>query len=407
MSKFLKIQLKLKEYRKNVDFIEKNKFIIFFMIITALSLYLRGKLINYASNDYIEFLKPWFDELKSGGGLTALQNKIGNYNAPYMTILALLTYISVDSIISIKVVSIIFDYICDFIILEILNVLLPNNKNKQKYILLSYCLIIFLPTMFLNSACWGQADSIYTAFILMSLLYLFKKKYTKSFIFLGIAFSFKLQTIFILPLYVLMYLSEKKFSIFNFLLIPFMDFVMCLPAILFGKSILDCIGVYIEQTSKYANYLTLNFPNVYSIFFKSSYANLPNIIESPNEIIGSIGVLFTIFIFIFMAILVLYKKVKFDNRAIIEFGLWSILIATFFLPQMHDRYLFVGDVLGILYYIYNKRKYYIPIAIELISLSTYVYYLFGGTAINIAYTSILNLVVVVLYSKNMYEKYLA
>lgn len=322
-----------------------------------------------------------------------------------MTILAILTYFPISPLFSIKVVSIIFDYICAFLIMEIIGILINENKNKEKYMLLGYSLAVFLPTVFLNSACWGQADSIYTAFVLMSLLNLFKKKYTKAFIFLGIAFSFKLQTVFILPLYILMYLSERKFSLLNFGLIPLMDFVMCLPAMLFGKSISSCINVYIGQTNAYSRFLTMNFPNVYSMFFKSGFENHPDLIAAPNDFVSTIGIYFTAFLFIIIAAIVLYKKVKFDNKAIIEFGLWSILICTFFLPHMHDRYMYMADIIGILYLIYNKRKLYIPLAIELVSLSTYMYYLFDAIALDITTVSIVNFVLIILYSWNMIKTY--
>ena len=399
-----KLQEKFNE-KKLFDFIEKHKFIIFFIIITAISLFLRSIMLGYESDDYKDFLRSWFHQLDAGGGLFALKNQIGNYNAPYMTIMAFLTYIPIEPLISIKLVSVIFDYICAITVMEIIKVLLKDNKNKQLYMLLGYSLVIFLPTVFLNSACWGQADSIYTAFVLMSLLYLFKHKYTNAFILLGIAFSFKLQIVFILPLYILMYLSERKFSIWNFALIPIMDFVMCLPAIVFGKSIMDCINVYVGQTSYYSHYLTMNYPNVYSLFLKTDLSNSPNSVLSINSFIGTIGIIFTVFVFVIIAFMVLYKKVRFDNKAIIEFAIWSILIATFFLPHMHDRYIYMADLIGLLYLIYNKKKFYIPLAIEFVSLYTYMYYLFENPGISIQVVSILNFVLLTLYSKDMIKTY--
>ena len=391
--------------RKIMQFIENNKFIIFFMIITALSLLLRSKMFNYISDDFKDYLSPWFNEIKEGGGLLALKNQIGNYNAPYMTIMALLTYIPISPLISIKLVSLVFDYICAFTVVEIIKTLLKDNKNVKIYMLLGYSIVLFLPTVFLNSACWAQADSIYTTFVLISLLYLFRQKYTKSFIFLGIAFSFKLQIVFILPLYILMYISERKFSIYNFLIIPLVDLVMCIPSMIFGKSITDCIMIYFNQAGEYGNFLTMNFPNVYSMFIKSIYNDAPNLIQNTNDIIGTIGLFFTMFVFIIIALMVLYKKIKFDNRAIIEFGIWSILIATFFLPHMHDRYMYMADVIGIVYLIYNKRKFYIPLIIELVSLYTYMYYLFNSTAISIQLVSILNFVMLIIYSADMCKRY--
>ncbi len=393
----------MKEMSKKIwDNIEKNKVFIFFAIITILAIALRMSLFSYDYGDYDMFLKPWFDELKAGGGLLALGQGIGNYNAPYMTILALLTYLPFDSLISIKTVSVIFDFVCAITVAIIVETLLKNNKHKDSIALIFYGLVLFLPTVFLNSSCWGQADSIYTAFVLLSLLYLIKQKYTRAFIFLGIAFSFKLQFIFILPLYILMYISERKFSIFNFLILPATNFVMCIPSLLFGNTLSNCIDVYMGQAGTYSQYITLNFPNFYSIFFKSGTSHL---IESTNPMIGTIGMIFTLFIFILLAFLVLYKKVKFDSRAIIEFGLWSILICTFFLPQMHERYLFMGDIIGLLYLFFNRKKFYLTLGIELISLYGYIHFLFAAFGLEMQIMGFVYLAVMILYSKDMYKRY--
>lgn len=385
------------------NFIDKNKIIIFLIIITILSLALRFSLFSYDFGDYDMFLKPWFEQIKEGGGLFALNQNIGNYNAPYITILALLTYLPFDSLISIKMVSLIFDYVCAVALAKIALHVLKENKNREKVALLLYSITIFLPTVFLNSSCWAQADSIYAAFVMISLLYLIKKKYTRAFIFLGIAFSFKLQFIFILPLYILIYISERKFSIFNFLILIISNIGMCLPSIIFGNSISNCFSVYINQAGTYSQYATLNFPNIYSIFFTSP----PNLIVSNNSLIGTIGIIFTVFIFIIIAFLVLYKKVKFDSRAIIEFGLWSVMICTFFLPQMHDRYLYVGDLLAIAYLLFNRKKYYIAIGIELVSAYGYIHFLFSAFGLEMKLVGILYFVIIILYSKDMYKKYLS
>ena len=150
--------------------------------------------------------------------------------------------------------------------------------------------MILLPTVILNSAWWGQADSIYTAFILISIVYLLKKRYFLSFVFLGISFSFKLQFIFILPLYILVYLSTKEFSIWNFFIIPIMNINMCLPAILCGKSAKSCLSVYINQTKEYSQYISMNFPGLWSIFGTNS-ENSINLLHLKDNSYGNIGII--------------------------------------------------------------------------------------------------------------------
>lgn len=384
------------------DFIERKKFIIFFIIITAISLFARVAVIDFVSGDYYSCLEPWFYQLKNNGGLSALKLNIGNYNLPYLTILALLTYLPVEPIVSIKMVSIICDYICALAVLKIVYIVLKNNKNKDFFALLLYGVVLFLPTVLLNSACWGQADSIYVAFILLAISALLEEKYLKAFIYLGVSFAFKLQFIFILPLFILIYMSKRKFPLYYFLIIPAVNIIMCLPAIIAGKPIASCIDIYVSQTSQYSAYLSMNFPGVYNLIFPT---NSYNYVMAPNEYMSKMGVMCTIFVFVIMAFMVLYKKIKFDKQQIIEFGLWSVMIATFLLPHMHDRYLFAGDILSVLYCIYNKDKLYVPIGISLISMYGYTGFLFGKNPVPIQYLSFMYLILIVIVTKDIYNKY--
>ena len=203
---------------KVINFCKKNYIILFVILITFLAFFVRFKMLDFASYDYNNFLKPWFDDLKSNGGLKGLATYKGDYNAPYMTILALLTYLPINSLYSIKFVSIVFDFL-----LAISSGLLVKElvkQNKKIYFVLTYAILLFVPSVLLNGAYWCQCDSIYTTFIVLSLLFLVKEKYIPSFIMLGLSLSFKLQFIFILPLYLILYVMKKKFSILNFLIIP-------------------------------------------------------------------------------------------------------------------------------------------------------------------------------------------
>lgn len=172
------------------DFIEKKKFIIFFIIITVIAMYARISMIEFVSGDFYACIEPWFNELKANGGLAALKLDIGNYNLPYITILALLTYLPVHPIVSVKMVSIVCDFICALAAMKIVYIVFKENKNKDFLALIVYGVILFLPTVLLNSACWGQADSIYVAFIMLSIVALLEEKYLKSFIFLRNIFCF-------------------------------------------------------------------------------------------------------------------------------------------------------------------------------------------------------------------------
>ena len=306
------------------NFIDKHIYLIYFLLITVVAIVIRSLLIKYPSGDYDMFLKPWFNQLKSFGGLPGLGQDIGNYTPIYMTILSLLTYLKIDSLVSIKIISIIFDFVGAVFACKITYELLKNKEYRGKIALVIYGLYLILPTVLLNSAYWSQSDGIYTAFVLISIYYLIKNKFIKAIIFFAIAFAFKLQAIFVFPLYVLMYFNNRKLKFRYFLLIPVVIFVLSLPKALYSGNFLCGFDVYFNQAGSYSQYLTLNLPNIYSIFLLGSNNVNPNLIYSPLKEMNTIGVLVTLAIFVTIAFLVYKKKIKFDNDAIIDFALWSI-----------------------------------------------------------------------------------
>ena len=50
---------------KVFEFINKHRIVIFFIIISGISLLVRFFLLRYESVDYTMFLKEWFDEINS------------------------------------------------------------------------------------------------------------------------------------------------------------------------------------------------------------------------------------------------------------------------------------------------------------------------------------------------------
>lgn len=377
----------LKVEKKIIDFVEKNYKLLFFIFITIVALLVRIRMLNCVNGDYELFLKPWFDTLKNSGGFKGLATYQGDYNFPYMTIMALLTYLPINSLFSIKIVSILFDFAlavsCAFLASELV------KKNKNVYFIITYSLVLFIPSVLLNSACWGQCDSIYATFVALSLLFLVKEKYKLSFIMLGLAFSFKLQFIFILPLYLVLYVVKKKFSIFNFLLIPLVDIIMCLPAMITGRPILECILVYFRQTKTYSAELVMNFPNIYQIF------------RGDPNVFYAVGELITIAICAIMLFYIIYKKVKFNKEKILLLGIWFITIVTFFLPGMHERYLYVGEVLSVLYFIIYKKNVFFALFINTCALITYSNFLIAMNFGHMRALAIAFLIVLYFYTRNV------
>lgn len=366
---------------------KKQKFIL--IGITIISIVFRLIWLNARTGDYNDFLLPWINNIKELGYFESLKYNIGDYNVPYIIILVIISMFKIEPLFLIKFVSIIFDYVCAIYSLKIVYKL--TNKNILLS-LIAYASVLFLPTVMLNGAMWGQCDSIYTSFILISLYYLLDKKYTKSFIFFGIAFAFKLQSVFILPLYILMLFREKEIKIYHFLLIPLVNIIMCLPSILMGRDIVEVMLIYFNQTGVYDT-LVMNFVNLYNFFIKDL-----NFYFKYYELITIIGICFTIFIYFCMWLYVLLKKVRFNSEKIITVGIWSVMIATFFLPRMHDRYMFVIDILSVIWLIIYQKKIYIPFVINIMSIIMYIGYLFSFKIVDYRILSVVYFIFIFIFT---------
>lgn len=373
---------------KVLDFINKHIDIIVVSVLLLMAIFLRYTLLPYESSDYTRHLHLWYSDLKSGGGLSALASYWGDYNYPYVTILALMSYTSISDLIGIKLLSIIFDFILAFVVGKFIYKITKNKTTS----LIGGIVLLFIPTLLLNSSYWGQCDVIYTTFTVLSLYYLYEEKYLPSFILLGVSFAFKLQFIFILPLYIILYFNKKKFSFLNFLLIPIVNLVMCIPAILCKTKIMDVLMVYFKQTKEYNSSLVKNFPNFYTFF------------DGDVEKFSLIGMFLLVVIFAIILYLIISKKVKLDLESTLIIGVLSIILCTYFLPYMHERYMFAGVILAFLYSIIYKKNYLVFIGLEFISLMTYMKYFYKIMPVPYIVLSILYGVIIIYLIKYLNNK---
>jgi len=369
--------------QKVVAYVKEN--ILFFaaFLFVIISLIIRMSGMNYESSDYNQFLKPWFYQIKSEGGFSSLKHAVGDYNVPYMFILTVLTYLPVKPLVSIKFVSVIFDYGCALATTAIVFHLLEKVKSAIFPSLVAFGIVLFLPTVLLNSAFWCQSDSIYTVFVLLCILYLIKENYILAFVFFSIALTFKLQAVFIFPLLVILYLVKNKFSILHFLIIPAVFIVSISPALIAGRPFIDTIKIYGNQVGEYPS-LFVNYCGFYALF-KGEY----------NDFM-IFSILLTVAILGIMTFAIIYKKYDVSKSNIISLGIWIIYICIFFLPSMHERYGFIIDILSVIYFAVKSKKIYIPIVINLTSLISYCEFLFGRPILNDSYLALANLIVIVI-----------
>lgn len=384
-----------KNYRKIenkiIDLITDNIDILFVGLLLIISIIVRFKLLDYESMDFELYLKNWFMDLKQSGGLRGVGTYTGDYNTPYVFIMSLLTYIPLKPLYSIKIVSIIFDYIIAIISAVFVYRFTSDKKDKKQFAIITLVIMFFLPTVLVNSAFWGQCDVIYASFVVLSLYFMLKDKYTLSFIMFGVAFSFKLQAIFILPAYLIIYLKEKKFSIVEFLLLPVVYIVLSIPSLIFGKTLKDIFLVYVNQTGTYKTSLSYNFPNFYSL------------INFDPKYFGLFAIAICLLLFAILAYLIIKSNKKLSIKTKFLLVIISVLVAACFLPYMHERYMIVADILSVIYAFIYREKVKNAIFIELFSLNAYFSFLSGVAYVPSWIWGVLILYIIYDYVKDFFK----
>lgn len=349
-------------FLKRVLKIKKTDNAIFLSVMVIFAIAIRYCLFDFQSGDYGGFISKWYEFIKTNGGYKALSHNFSDYNPPYLYLLALFSYLPVGSLYAVKIISVSFDFIAAFFMFK----LVKRKYENETVSVFSFIAVLFAPTVVLNGSYWGQSDIIYSAFLLASIYFLSKGKNALSFIMYGISISFKIQAIFLFPIYIIFFL-KKKLHFACFFIIPAVFFISVLPSVIIGRPWMDAFSIYLFQVKNYSS-LTLNAPTIYQWFSQADFLTF-----------SRAGILFSasaICAFVFIA----YKKrkeINGDHIIKISFALLSAL--PFFLPRMHERYFFPADIFSIVYAFYFPRYFFVPIGMQVISFFSYGPFLFGSS----------------------------
>lgn len=352
---------------KVFDFIQKHILLITAIVITVLGILIRYFLMDYESGDFKCFLNVWWKQIESSGA-KSLGKQIGDYNIPYQILIFLLTLTPLKPIVAYKLVSIVFDVVLAFS--AGLLVYSLGNKSKVRA-LIAYSLTFCSLTVIFNSSLWAQCDSIYCSFILLAIFFLIKDKNALSFVMLGIAFAFKLQTVFIFPVFLFYYVATRKISLLHFLIIPIVDIIMCIPVFIFGRNPLDLVTIYANQTSTWKS-IQANFPNIYVFICDGNNATY-------YALLKNMSIILTIIVLGFALGMIIYKKAELKSKySFLLTAIWTVYTCVMFLPSMHERYSYLLDVLLIIFVVLTGKHFWVAIICNLASLNGYCWYLFKG-----------------------------
>lgn len=340
--------------------------ILLFLVLTGFALIMRYALRNVVAGDYKMFFEPWVATLReAGGGIKGLSAEFEyvDYTTPYLTILSFISICPfLNTLLLMKLVSIFFDFVAAFAVMAIVY----DRTKNMTYGILGYGALLMVPTVLTNGAMWAQCDIIFTSFVLWSLYFMLKDKPAWSMAFYGIAFAFKLQTLFLAPLYVILWMKGKV-KLKHFLFLPLMYVIGMIPSLLAGKSFWELISVYFFQANGQMDIYALShkFPNIYQLIGTDSF-----LFEYADA-----GIWVTLGALMILMYCFARKQYEMNACLLLRMGMLLTMTVVFLLPHMHERYAILVDVMAIVYVFFDFRKLYIPVLTILCSFAGYTVYL--------------------------------
>jgi Gpi18-like mannosyltransferase len=332
-------------------------------LAVVVAVVLRLELYGFESGDYRAFVARWYDFIDANGGFAALRHQFADYNVPYLYLLALLTYLPVPAIVGIKTISVHADLLLAFFAYRI--VALKYGHGVPAFA--AGATVALLPTVVLNSAMWGQCDSIYAAFGVGGLYFALRARPWWACVFFGLALAFKLQIVFLLP--VLAVLVLRRVVPWRALLaIPAVVLALDVPALLAGAGPARLLSVYVDQVGAYPQ-LTLNAANVYQLL------DLPN-----SDAVRNIAVLVTGELVVGLILVAAFGRARLTTTRVLLFGATFVVLVPFLLPAMHERYFYLADVLTVIVAFHVPRLWPVPVLTQFASAFSYLPFLTRDTA---------------------------
>jgi len=348
---------------KVIKLIEEYKSMLFLLAITGISLYIRYTGIRFLSADMEYYFVQWYEILKERGGLPGLSRRVGDYNVLYETIIALMTYIDMKAMYLFKMLFIGFDYILAFSV-AVFACELRKEKIFSTTFQIVYAIVVLLPTVVLNSAFWGQCDVIYTCFLILFLMFLYKEQWIKAFIVYGIALAFKFQTIFFIPFIIAYYFYKKKFSILLLAVSVSVFYVLSSAGVFFGRHPLEPFYIYLGQANVSTS-MYLNVPSFWMLI-GDNYEWLKGTAICIFAGLCGVGLYY-----------VLDGKKKMDTaEQYLNTCCWFLWTCILFLPAMHERYTYPLDIIFIILCFLDRKYYKYATISVLLSTRGYASYLF-------------------------------
>jgi len=330
-------------------------------LLFSMGLFLRISFIPANTPDMEAYIQ-WYSFILRNGIAQSLGSQTFGYNPPFIYLLAFatLTRSFLQPIVAIKLISITFDILNSILIYKIVH----TQYQEEKIAILAALVFWVAPTIIVNGSFWGQTDSLYTCFLLLTVFMLIREKPTLALIAFALSIAIKAQGVVIVPLLGVLFF-KKRIPFYSFLIVPVIYTATFIPTILAGRPIGSLFATYKAQTETFAK-ASNNAANLFFFVEQSDYKKALYI-----------GIPLATVLLISWVLIYGFKKYEINKSILIFNALVSVALVPFILPKMHDRYFYPADIFSIIMVFFFPKLWPVSIAYQFISLTSYLPYLFG------------------------------
>lgn len=307
----------------------------------------------------------WYSQIEARG-FVALADDFSVYTPPYLYLLWLATWVRgvLPPLTAIKLIPVLFDALSAFAVFKLVRLKFPQGQVPW----LAAAGFLLLPTVLLNSAYWGQIDSLYTSFLLLCVYFLLTERPAPAMLMLGLSLSIKAQAIFLFPFLAVLFL-KKRIPWLTLLIPPLVFVVSILPAVWAGRPFMEALTIYLSQSGEFQQ-VSMHAPNLYSFAVGHPTWRQPIYYGGLALTAAVLG-----------GWILVYARRRFalTLRLVLLTALVSAALTPFLLPRMHDRYFYPADNLSYVLAFFAPSYWYVALGYQVISSLVYALFLFRMT----------------------------
>lgn len=340
------------------------------IVIAVIALGLRLAVLDRSNLDLIDHFLPWLEQIRTEGFWKAISKPFSQYGyTPFYSYAIALADVllptGTDGKTVIKSVSIVFDFIAAGLVFAIAQLRWKSGWQPVA----AFAAVLFAPTVFLNSAYWGQSDIIYTAFLLACIYLLLVKSDLWAMVCFGVALAIKLQAAWLGP-FILMMMLRGRIRVWLAVIPPLAYLVLALPVLLAGRALVEVATIYLTQAGT-QSVLTMAAANLH--FFPQYFLLHLGWWPEAIPVIAKAAIVFTAA----LGLLFAWKasRGRLEHEALLVAALVSVLILPQFLPHMHNRYFFAADILTIALAAWRPAYWPAAVIMQFNSFVTYISFL--------------------------------